>query len=78
MKSRAETILSGNSGRVFYNQTLSALQKLISRQVISSLQEVLSTGKEAEVFLAVGADGPVAVKVFKTMLTKFRRRSDYI
>ncbi|TNJ26446.1 putative RIO kinase 1 [Giardia muris] len=52
--------------------------QLLERGRLLSLDSVINTGKEANVFLGKGPQGPVAVKVFSTSIMAFRKRVDYI
>lgn len=52
--------------------------QLIERGRLLSLDSVINTGKEANVFLGRGPQGPVAVKIFSTSILAFKRRIDYI
>ena len=55
------------------------LFKLLSRGTISEINGVLSTGKEANVYHAVTADGSQrAVKIYKTSILVFKDRDRYV
>ncbi len=64
---------------VFDKTTLDSLSYLIKRGKLEDLKGVLSTGKEANVFLGVGGGGEkLAVKVYRTYTTEFRRLWSYL
>jgi RIO kinase 1 len=64
---------------VFDRVTLFALEELISRNDLGDLKGVVDSGKEARVYCGVGADGrPVAVKIYMTVTSEFRKRMGYI
>lgn len=63
---------------VFDEVTLLALYKLVNRKVITSMGGSLSTGKEANVFIAEREDKLAAVKVYRIRTGNFTTMSDYI
>ena len=64
---------------VFDRVTLLAVEALIARKDLSDLKGVVNSGKEARVYSGLGADGqPVAVKIYLTATSEFRRRLGYI
>merc|ERR1712113_43850 len=65
---------------VFDRKTLSVLSKLEVNGFYSKLGMCISTGKEANVYESESIDGTqkLAVKVYKTMVTNFKDRADYI
>ena len=65
---------------VFDRKTLSTLSKLEVNGFYSKLGMCISTGKEANVYKSESVDGTkvLAVKVYKTMVTNFKDRADYI
>lgn len=65
---------------VFDRKTLSTLSKLETNGFLGKLGMCISTGKEANVYESFSADGGqrLAVKVYKTMVTNFKDRTDYI
>ena len=64
---------------VFDAPTLEAVQKLVSRGAIESLDYPVKTGKEGNVFHATTrAGGPAAVKIFRVHTSTFRAHLDYI
>mmetsp|Transcript_1219 Transcript_1219/g.1761 ORF Transcript_1219/g.1761 Transcript_1219/m.1761 type:complete len:588 (-) Transcript_1219:2456-4219(-) len=55
------------------------LFKLLSRNILSELNGCISTGKEANVYHALGGEGEhLAVKVFKTSILVFKDRDKYM
>lgn len=55
------------------------LFKMLSKGILSELNGCVSTGKEANVYYAVGGKGEqVAVKVFKTSILVFKDRDKYV
>ncbi|CAN0023969.1 unnamed protein product, partial [Phaeothamnion confervicola] len=56
------------------------LFKLLNHGVLARIDGCLSTGKEANVYFAVGADGAteLAVKIYKTSILVFRDRDKYV
>lgn len=64
---------------IFDRVTLLALYKLITNQIIDTLDFPISTGKEGNVFRATGPDGdPLAVKIYRTSTSTFRNIMKYI
>nr|XP_027201293.1 EH domain-containing protein 1-like [Dermatophagoides pteronyssinus] len=67
-------------------RTLAILQRLQSRAQFTHVNSVVSTGKEANVYVAAGCVGSAeqraarlsAVKVFKTSILTFRNRAQYV
>ena len=66
------------TGEVFDEVTLLSLYKLVNKKVISSLGGSISSGKEANVFLAGRQDGAAAVKIYRIRTGNFTTMSDYI
>ncbi|WP_297068967.1 serine protein kinase RIO [Thermococcus sp.] len=67
------------ANEVFDRGTLAALLYLHRKGWIERLQGIISTGKEANVFAGVAGDGKsVAVKVYRTYTTEFRRIWGYL
>jgi len=58
--------------------TLMALYRLSKKGFIRALGGVISSGKEANVLHALSRDGEVAVKVYMTYTSDFRRMYEYI
>ena len=55
------------------------LYKLVNSGLLKEINGCVSTGKEANVYYAIGEDGtPAAVKVFKTSILVFRDREKYV
>jgi len=64
---------------VFDKSTKMALYKLINKGVLHILLGVVKTGKESRVYWGKKADGgDVAVKIYLTVASEFRRRLPYI
>jgi RIO kinase 1 len=63
---------------VFDEATLGALYKLVQDGHVAAFGGPLSTGKEANVYLAQGADTEVAVKVYRINASDFRTMRDYL
>lgn len=63
--------------QVLDNKTLNILHKFQKREVFSKLQGCISTGKEANVYEAVGpckSQPMVAIKIYKTSILIFKDR----
>jgi RIO kinase 1 len=63
---------------VFDDATLGALYKLVQDGHIDAFGGPLSTGKEANVYLAAVGDGEVAVKIYRINASDFRSMRDYL
>jgi RIO kinase 1 len=64
---------------VFDEPTLKALYHLASRGLIQALGGVISTGKEANVFHALGPDKrELAIKIYRIKTSDFKAMQDYI
>lgn len=64
---------------VFDRATLLALAKIMQKGVIERVEYPISTGKEANVFLATAKEGKsVAVKIYKIETTHFVRKKEYL
>jgi RIO kinase 1 len=63
---------------VFDEYTLLGLFKLLSKGWITSMGGPISTGKEANVYLADRNGTPVAVKIYLTRTANFKKMQDYI
>lgn len=67
------------SSEVFDDKTLKVLYKLANKGYIRSLNGVISTGKEANVFRGIDDDdNPVAVKIYRVMTLDFKKIKEYI
>lgn len=66
------------SENVFDEVTLLALYKLIHKKWFSALGGSISTGKEANVFLADRGDSVVAIKIYRVQSANFTTMSSYI
>lgn len=64
---------------VFDRATLLAVEELVKKGQIDDLHGVVAAGKEARVYYGVSPKGkPVAVKIYLTASTDFRKRLGYI
>jgi len=64
---------------VFDKPTLEALYKLANRGTITAMGGSISTGKEANVFYALGEDKrELAIKIYRITTSNFKAMSDYI
>jgi RIO kinase 1 len=64
---------------VFDEPTLKALYRLASSGLIQALGGVISTGKEANVFHALGPDRrELAIKIYRIKTSDFKAMNDYI
>ncbi|MFC7176830.1 serine/threonine-protein kinase Rio1 [Halosegnis marinus] len=63
---------------VFDDATLAALYKLVQDGHVAAFGGPLSTGKEANVYLAAGDDRDVAVKIYRINASDFRAMRDYL
>ena len=64
---------------VFDRSTLMAVEELIARKDLGDLNGVVSAGKEARVYFGVDREGePLAVKIYLTSASDFRKRMGYI
>ena len=63
---------------VFDDATFAALYKLVQDGHIEAFGGPLSTGKEANVYHALGDDREVAVKVYRINASNFRQMRDYL
>jgi RIO kinase 1 len=70
--------LKAESG-VFDTPTLKTLYTLASKGIITALGGVVSTGKEADVFHAIGEGGrELAVKIYRIHTSDFQKMQDYL
>jgi RIO kinase 1 len=63
---------------VFDDATLGALYKLVQDGYVDAFGGPISTGKEANVYTALGPDGEVAVKVYRINASDFRQMREYL
>ncbi|NPV61239.1 MAG: serine protein kinase RIO [Methanotrichaceae archaeon] len=63
---------------VFDNHTLMDLYSLASRGIIDALGGSISTGKEANIFRALSAGRPVALKIYRISTSNFKAMQDYL
>jgi RIO kinase 1 len=64
---------------VFDRATLVAIEELVSRRDLKDLNGTVASGKEARVFYGLDrTGGPVAVKIYLTSASDFRKRAGYI
>ena len=64
--------------QVFDRSTLLALHKLMEQGEIETIDYPIARGKEAHVFHATSANGPMAVKIFHTTNAVFKGLAKYI
>ncbi|AHG00597.1 serine/threonine kinase [Halostagnicola larsenii XH-48] len=63
---------------VFDDATFAALYKLVQDGHVEAFGGPLSTGKEANVYHALGGDREVAVKIYRINSSNFRQMRDYL
>ncbi len=63
---------------VFDDATLKTLYNLSNKGIIEAMGGSISTGKEANVFIAEGKDQELAVKIYRMSSSTFRAMEDYI
>ncbi len=63
---------------VFDEPTLKALYTLSNKGIIQAMGGPISTGKEANVFLAEGEEKDIAVKIYRISSSTFNSMEDYI
>ena len=63
---------------VFDDATFAALYKLVQDGHVEALGGPVSTGKEANVYSALGGGGEVAIKVYRINASDFRDMRDYL
>lgn len=65
---------------VFDRLTIKALNALYLNHVIEPISRCLSTGKEANVYHSISknTEFDLAVKIYKTMVSGFKDREEYI
>jgi RIO kinase 1 len=63
---------------VFDEATLGALYKLVQDGHVDAFGGPISTGKEANVYTALGPDGEVAVKIYRINASDFRQMREYL
>jgi RIO kinase 1 len=63
---------------VFDDATLGAIYKLVQDGYIDAFGGPISTGKEANVFTALGPDGEVAVKIYRINASDFKQMRTYL
>lgn len=63
---------------VFDTPTLKSLYTLSNKGLIRAMGGSISTGKEANVFLADGEEGEIAVKIYRISTSTFNTMEDYI
>lgn len=70
--------LKAQSG-VFDTPTLKTLYTLASKGIITAMGGVVSTGKEADVFHAIGENGrELAIKIYRITTSDFQKMQDYL
>ncbi|AUX08431.1 RIO-type serine/threonine protein kinase [Halalkaliarchaeum desulfuricum] len=65
-------------GDVFDDATLAAIYKLVQDGYVEAFGGPISTGKEANVYEALGDDREVAIKVYRITTSNFRQMRDYL
>jgi RIO kinase 1 len=66
-------------GEVFDEATYKALYRFASKGIIDKMGGVVSTGKEGNVFHAIGMDGKeLAIKIYRISTSDFRKMEDYM
>jgi RIO kinase 1 len=66
-------------GEVFDKKTLMTIYDLMKGGFIDTVRYPISTGKEGNVFFATDEDGdPVALKIFRTSTSTFKKVGKYI
>src|SRR3989344_1595696 len=64
---------------VFDGKTLDAVQALALKGIFESIERIISTGKEAHVFVGIDGNGNKrAVKIYKKDATGFKKMNTYI
>jgi RIO kinase 1 len=63
---------------VFDDATLGALYKLVQDGHVDAFGGPISTGKEANIYTALGPDGEVAVKIYRINASDFRQMREYL
>jgi RIO kinase 1 len=63
---------------VFDEYTLLGLYKLLSKGWITEMCGPISTGKEANVYMALRKEEPVAIKIYLTRTANFKKMQNYI
>jgi len=63
---------------VFDRRTLMNLYSLASKGSIESLGGSISTGKEANIFHALGKEGGLAIKIYRINTSNFKAMQDYL
>ena len=86
MEKRVDALKTNKTGderqteeQVFDRKTLMVLYEFMTGGVIDTVHYPISTGKEGNVFYAEDSDGePLALKIFRTSTSTFKRISRYI
>lgn len=84
LSGRVESEKHATRNGVLDERTTLILQKMINRGELDEVHGLVQSGKEAQVYFAVGTDEETmrerhfAVKVFKTTLNEFSNRHEYI
>jgi RIO kinase 1 len=63
---------------VFDDATFAAIYKLVQDGYIEAFGGPISTGKEANVYEALGADGDIAVKIYRINASDFQHMREYL
>lgn len=65
-------------GDVFDVPTLKALYQLANKGIIKAMGGVVGTGKEANMFHAIGKEGELAIKIYKIATSDFKVMQEYL
>lgn len=66
-------------GDVFDTQTLLGLYKLANKGIIKAMGGAIATGKEANIFHAIGSEGrELGLKIYRIATSDFKAMQDYI
>ncbi len=63
---------------VFDNRMFNTISKLYYKKIFDVIDGLISTGKEANVFLAKKGDGKIAIKIFRRETTSFSKFIEYV
>jgi RIO kinase 1 len=63
---------------VFDDATFAAIYKLVQDGYVEAFGGPISTGKEANVYEALGEDGDIAVKIYRINASDFQHMRDYL
>ena len=63
---------------VFDNRLYNSISKLYSKKVLDTMEGLISTGKEANIFLAHKNDKKIVLKIFRRETTSFSKFLEYV